>query len=331
MTKMFLSLIALTAACAAPKPKTSDIQDTGEGPPAWDDSLTIKENCFADVGEGVESFGIYDRFNPVVGTHCAGTHHQDIHSVEKLVFLGDSITAGTWPTQERDFYRTQLTALLETRFGTLEVTDCSEFGARTDDLLSHPDRQITACFPGLFEGESIEPKRTLVVWTMGGNDLLALGNSAQSNDGQAALLAALDGVVEYQRAALKFFKDQSETLFPAGVDVVFTNNYEFTDGTGDFAACPTAAMIGIDYQISSWALGYLAINEAYLEMAVETQTDMVFMMEHFCGHGFHSDDPENGCYKGPDTPVYFDPSCIHPTPEGHTVLAKLFDQVIAGD
>jgi lysophospholipase L1-like esterase len=324
-----IALTILITACTAVKTDRLSTEDSGA--PAWDDTKTIQENCFPEVGPGVESFGLYDRFNPVVGRHCAGTHHQDIRAVEKLVFLGDSITAGTWPTLEPDFYRNQLTGMLESRFGPLEVLDCSEFGARTDDFLSHSDRQITACFPDVFTGEAIEPKRTLVIWTMGGNDLLSIGDAAQSGDGQAALLEALDSVVEYQRAALAFFKDQADILFPAGVDVVFTNNYDFTDGTGDFGSCPTAAMIGIDYQISSWAIGYLAINEAYMEMAVETGTDMVFLMEHFCGHGFRSDDPENGCYKGPDTPLYFDPSCIHPTPEGHRALATLFDQVIAGD
>lgn len=91
-----------------------------------------------------------------------------------------------------------------------------------------------------------------------------------------------------------------------------------------------AEVLGLDYEVSSWALGYLTINEAYLQMAVETQTDMVFMMEHFCGHGFRADDETGGCYKGPETPVYFDGTCIHPSPEGHDKIAELFDSIIAG-
>jgi lysophospholipase L1-like esterase len=324
---------ALVTGCTPSKTDPGDTinADSGDAPWRYDDDLSIRENCFSGVGAGVDSFGSYDRFNPVMGRHCAGTHHQDIRDVEKLVFLGDSITAGTWPTKERDFYRHQLTALLQSRFGDIEVLDCSEYGARTDDFMAHSNRQINKCFPGLMAGETIEPKRTLVIWTMGGNDLLTIGDAAQAGGDTTLLLAKIDEVVEYQREALLFFKDQADTLFPAGVDVVFTNNYEFTDGTGDFGSCPTAATIGIDYTISSWALGYLTINESYMEMAVDTGTDMVLLMEHFCGHGFHADDPQNGCYKGPDTPIYFDPSCIHPTPEGHTALAKLFDQVIAGD
>ena len=305
--------------------------DTGGRAVGWDDSKSIRENCFPDVDSSAASFGEYDRFEPAMGRHCAGTAHQQISGVEKVVFLGDSITAGTWPTPTESYYRHQLTGLLEARFGDLEVSDCSEYGARTDDLLLHDNRQITRCFNDLLSGSATEEKRTLVVWTMGGNDLLAIGEDARDGAERDVLLAAIDQAVEYQREAIDFFKTHQAALFPAGVDVVFTNNYEFTDGTGDFASCPTAEALGLDFQISSWALGYLAINEAYMKMAVETQSDMVLMMEHFCGHGFHSDDPESGCYKGPETPRFFDPTCIHPTEAGHTRLAELFDTVIAGD
>jgi hypothetical protein len=330
MIRLVPVLLLLTLGCTPTKGPADRGGDTG-GTVGWDDTKTIQENCFPHVSSDLESFASYDRFNPTVGRHCAGTQHQDIQDVEKLVFLGDSITAGTWPSLEHEYYRNQLTSLMEARFGELEVADCSEFGARTDDFLEHTDRQITACFPGLFDGTNVETKRTLVVWTMGGNDLLALGDIATSGSDSSELLNLLEDVVEYQRAAISFFKEQEATLFPAGVDVVFTNNYEYTDGTGDFGSCSAAETLGFDYEISSWALGYLTINEAYLELAVETSTDMVFLMENFCGHGFYSDDPENGCYLGPETERYFDPSCIHPTPEGHEALASLFDQVVGGD
>ena len=40
----------------------------------------------------------YDQFSPVIGSHCLGTNHQDIRGVQKLVFVGDSVTKGTPPT-----------------------------------------------------------------------------------------------------------------------------------------------------------------------------------------------------------------------------------------
>ena len=71
-----------------------------------------------------------------------------------------------------------------------------------------------------------------------------------------------------------------------------------------------------------------AVNEAYLEIAVDTQTDMIFMLENFCGHGFKAGDPMAPCYRGPDQENYFDLTCIHPTPKGHGVITDLFTAVI---
>ena len=326
--KLISSFFLLVVSACSPQ-KESTQSDTGTAW-SWDETKTINENCFPDVGSSVESFPSYDRFNPTVGHHCAGTRHQKIEDVEKLVFLGDSITKGTWPTPDEEFYRHQLTQKIEERFGSIEVMDCSEFGARTDDFLEHEERQITECFEALTNGTGVEDKKTLVIWTMGGNDLLALGDLHNAGGTQQELLDVLDGIIEYHREAIHFFTEQEASLFPAGVDVVFANNYEFTDGSGDFASCPTAETLGLDFEVSNWATGYLTINEAYMEMAVESQTDMVFMMEHFCGHGFQSENPEGGCYKGPDTEVYFDGTCIHPTPAGHTALANLLDAVIGG-
>ena len=35
-----------------------------------------------------------DQCAPVIGSHCVGTNHQDIDGIERVVFLGDSITVG---------------------------------------------------------------------------------------------------------------------------------------------------------------------------------------------------------------------------------------------
>ena len=42
------------------------------------------------------------------------------------------------------------------------------------------------------------------------------------------------------------------------------------------------------------------------------------VLETFCGHGFHKDDPASQCYRGANTPLWFDPfTCIHPNTTGH--------------
>ena len=67
-----------------------------------------------------------------------------------------------------------------------------------------------------------------------------------------------------------------------------------------------------------------------MKTAVDLQADMVFLLEHFCGHGYMRDDPTLQCYRGPNTELWFDLTCIHPTPNGHGQVANLFQEVIDG-
>ena len=62
---------------------------------SWDPDATIRENCFPGLGDDALRFPVYDDLGVVAGRHCSGTDHQDIQDIEKVVFLGDSITAGT--------------------------------------------------------------------------------------------------------------------------------------------------------------------------------------------------------------------------------------------
>jgi hypothetical protein len=55
---------------------------------------------------------------------------------------------------------------------------------------------------------------------------------------------------------------------------------------------------------------------------------VIFMLEHFCGHGFHNEDPTTRCYRGPGTGRWFDLTCIHPNPTGHARIAEMFLAVI---
>ena len=107
--------------------------------------------------------------------------------------------------------------------------------------------------------------------------------------------------------------------------------FEFTDGTGNTDACPAASLAGFG---AEWDnpddLADLVIwaNEQYAKIAVDTGTDMVFMLEHFCGHGFNADDPTSPCYRGPDSAVWFDLTCIHPNSAGHAQIAQMIMAVV---
>ncbi len=63
-------------------------------------------SCFDGVFASPPTDGPdYDVFSPTVGAHCMGTDHQDITGVERVVFLGDSVTVGTPPSLTDQMYR----------------------------------------------------------------------------------------------------------------------------------------------------------------------------------------------------------------------------------
>jgi lysophospholipase L1-like esterase len=317
----------------------------GQGGAGGSAPITAAE-CFADdFVHPLMNGPNYDQFSPVIGSHCMGTNHQDITGVERVVFLGDSITVGTPPTLSGDFYRSLVADQLAAKFGlsapnllwksadpfngTAVVQEsgafasCSKWGARTDDLLAGGD-QIADCFPP----DKLD-QRTLVVMTMGGNDLSSLTKAAIDGATTAELWAQVQGFVELQREAIAWLTTPGR--FPNGVFVVFSNNYEFTDGTGDVQSCDVSGLAGFDQPVPSPAeLSALVVwaNEQYLSIAVDNGVDMIFLLEDFCGHGFNADDPDAPCYRGPGNENWFDLTCIHPNPTGHQHVADMFMAVV---
>ena len=346
--------------------------DTGaaDAPDSVDTSvapLTIAEKCFAPITAPEappDSGPQYDQFAPVVADHCWGTNHQDIQGVELVVFLGDSVTVGTpnlehaLPTDNEHLYRSKLATWLRDHFGLddggiwdfgvwktydfisntsgkLEAGDfrnCSKWGARTDDFLAGGN-QIGKCFP---DGGS--DKRTLVVFTMGGNDISKIsqvGGDASPEEvanGYPEAWALAESTIVYLREAVEWLKDPAR--FPNGSYVIFANPFEFTDGTGDVSACPVAGLAGYKVWEKPEIQEAIVVHvlEAYMQIAVDTQTDLLWLLEHFCGHGYVATgpnaDPENRCYRGPDAELYFDDTCIHPNEAGHNALFEMFRDTV---
>lgn len=262
----------------------------------------------------------YDKFKPVIAKSCSGTSHQKITGIEKLVFLGDSVTTGTPPSLPNEIYRTRVAEGVKARFGAgIEIADCSKWGARTDDYLEGGN-QIGQCFP-----TGVESKKTLVVMTMGGNDIAAWAKDKLST---ADAKVQADLAADRLKAAIDWM--QAPGRFTKGVNIVFANIYEYTDTSGDLASCPASSLAGMS---GSWAQGTPAIVhflERYMQIATQTKTDMIFLMETFCGHGYKRNDPSLQCYRGPGAELWFDLTCIHPTPKGHEQISKLFLSVIDG-
>ena len=285
----------------------------------------------------------YNDYDVELGSHCNGTNQQDITGIERVVFVGDSVTVGTPPTGAGDFYRSLVADELAVLFGLQppeflwkqydpfagtsvqqesgDFASCAVWGARNDDLIP----QLEQCFAP----EDLQ-LRTLVITTMGGNDGAALAKDYLDGVPLADILAELEAMVSQHEMAIEWLLEDPDK-FPSGVFVVNANVYEFTDFTLDFLSCPAAGTAGFDSNPDNpdILLGSLVhINEEYMRIAEENGTDVVFMAEGFCGHGYHSDDPASPCYRGPGNENWFDLTCIHPNPTGHGELAQMFLDVI---
>jgi hypothetical protein len=118
-------------------------------------------------------------------------------------------------------------------------------------------------------------------------------------------------------------------LFPNGNYVIVTNLYEYTDGTGEVTSCPGAALAGFT-DTSDPALQEMVVwaMEEFMSISVDNGTDMLFLLESFCGHGYNRNDPNGRCYRGPNTELWFDLTCIHPNPTGHGVISDMFMDVV---
>jgi hypothetical protein len=284
----------------------------------------------------------YGHLDITIGSHCKGTNNQDITGIERVVFLGDSVTVGTPPSLPEDGYRGQLADELAMHFDLVApsylwktpdpvngvalvetsgaFSSCSEWGARTDDLLEG-GMQIENCFP-----PEERLYRTLVIMTMGGNDMAAIAQDGLEGVTQEQLWMDVDKAIQYQRDAMHWFYDDP-LKFPKGVFVVYANIYEFTDGTADLLSCPASGLAGFDMNWEDPTELQLMMNyanQSFAEIVEEFQVDMTFLFETFCGRGFKADDPSTMCYRGPDQPTWFDLTCIHPTPDGHDAITDLF-------
>jgi lysophospholipase L1-like esterase len=286
----------------------------------------------------------YDQFAPVINSTCAGTNQQTITGVQRVVFLGDSVTTGSPPTPDADFYRSRLADDLVQRFG-LQAPDalwksvnwstgqtvvqasgdfasCAKWGARADDLM-RDHTQVLDCLP-----ESERDKHTLVIMTIGGNDIAKIAQAGGDGATLATTWQMAHDSVDLVSQAIAWMREPGR--FPNGIDIVFNTVHEYTDATGDTSSCLVGAQAYKPWPNPQDLRDmFLWLNEQYVALAVQSHTDVVFMLENFCGHGFHNTDPASPCYRGPNTARWLDDTCVHPNPTGHGELAKLYESVIA--
>jgi hypothetical protein len=327
---------------------------------------TIGERCFPGFAANPSMANPqYDDLEPKVGNHCWGTNHQRIAGIERVVILGDSVAVGT-PNLDHlvsvdaaHFWRNLLAEWIASQWIDLDTGsafdwlswktydyfsgkgakkqsgdfwNCSKWGARTDDLLEGGG-QIPECFP-----EGGTDKTTLIAFTMGGNDISKItqeggeASDAEVTAGYPSIWNLAHETIRHLRNGVIWLKDPER--FPNGSFVIFANPYEFTDGTGEMSACPVASFAGYKPWKKPEALEEIVLwlLEEFMKVAVETDTDLIWMLEHFCGHGFVATGPGadtgNRCYRGPDAKNYFDLTCVHPSEAGHFAIFEMFKAVI---
>jgi len=242
----------------------------------------------------------------------------------RVVFLGDSITAGVGASQGSLAYP----ALLEENddgtwdgwgdhdlrsvYGAdFDVVDVAQGGAVTDDLV---DRQLPALSAQL--GDSVSGQ-TVVIMTIGGNDMqAAILPLLQANDQDAEADRIIGGVADNMHETLDYFDDSER--FPDGTFVYFANVYEPSDAVGQSDRC----FFGIDY--STIMRYFVQANGTMRDIAEERGAAMVDMRGHFLGHGMYNEDEDNDAYDDDDPSRWFESDCQHPNDRGHHEIRRLF-------
>jgi len=231
----------------------------------------------------------------------------------------------------------------------------------TDDRCGFSDRAtLRECVP-----DSVTDARTLFVFTMGGNDVanmtMAGGEfTRDTEEGRAEIEAGYPSVRAMAQEALVHLEEAIRYMtdparFPNGSYVVVGGPFEFTDGTGLVDQCQpqgldipgignidlswltlnVAALVGFEQWADPTALRAIISEfvEGYMRIVVTYGADYVWVMEHFCGHGYVAaggePDMANSCYRADDPSLWFDASCTHPNDAGHEALFRLFRDVIA--
>ncbi len=240
---------------------------------------------------------------------------------ERVVFLGDSITAGYGLNNDDNSYVSLLLenndnkwpdhgeSDLAARFAGLDVLDVSVPGATTGSLMAGQLPRVETSWGTEVSGE------VMVVITIGGNDLtdalFSGGNADQAAD------QALDNI----ESIVDFFHDPAR--FPDGAWVYITNVYEPTDGVGQVDAC----FFGLD--LSSIVPTFERLGDESRALAESQGWALIDLRGHFLGHGFHFED-EGDWYHPDDPTLWFQDDCIHPNVRGHHELRRLFLAAIDG-
>ena len=298
-------LFVVLAGCATPV-DSADSADTADT---------------ADSADTAEDTGNGDDTDPMVDSYVPASF--DGAMPTRVVFLGDSITAGNGATKLKLDYVHLLqdnhddewpgfTANdFEAAWGSVpEIVDESVPGATTASLAYGQLDDVSEVL-----GDSVSG-HTAVVMTIGGNDVQAILFTPEDTEETVA------GIEENLAVMYDYFADT--TRFPDGASIYLANVYEPSDGVGQVESC----FWGIDLRSALASLE--AVNAATRAQAEARGAAWIDMHGHFLGHGFFAEDDGNEYYAADDPTVWFDDDCIHPNNRGHHEIRRLFWHAMTG-
>jgi len=341
-----LACVGLMAACSSPA-------SPGEG--------TGTDDAGIDAGTGPTDSGP----PPDAGPDCnpnnlpdGGLHgHQSYvgtpppTSPARLIVIGDSISYGygatdastgayysLLDTNDNTQWPSEMAVSLAAKYGTtLPVVNVSYPGATTTSMVSggggQPNQIMSLTSKLPLAGRSI------VVITIGGNDLLALVENALLGQGVTAaeIQTTVNTAIMNITTMINFL--QSPTNFPDGTDIYLANVYDPTDNTGVLPPACVSMISGgaLNMQITEPTLATApgAISGNYIALAQSMHFSIVDALGHFYGHGVNATDANSGTshlnYDVCDPVNWFYTDCIHPNDIGHNELRNIFFEAITGD
>lgn len=325
--KSYALLATALAACGSTSNSDASAADAAQDLGSVDGALTAADaavDALTSGGAALDSASPVDTVEDTaaVATGCPKAVYKT------LVVVGDSISdVGGSGGGQTPFYRTLLvqnddtlypdwTGLdLHTCWGldpTAGVVKVSKGGAvATETSMASVLLKQAQSIPTKLEGP------VLVVGTIGGNDVTS---------GLADVLFNKPKVQSDIDAFIKGFTDTMDDLTQADrfgpgvkVDVLMTNIYDPTGGTGDFTYAPAGKSCGGMFAL--WPAGQSTAgplqdwNDAMAKAAAKyPNVHLLDMHAQFLGHQVNTPDPTNW-YHG---------DCIHPNAIGQEKIRELF-------
>lgn len=269
----------------------------------------------ADTGSDVEDL------DPMVDSYIPASFSHDMPA--RVVFLGDSITAGNGASKNKLDYVHLLqensddtwSGFTEADFvgawgAAPEVVDESVPGATTASLAYGQLDDVTEVL-----GDSVSG-HTAVVVTIAGNDVQGILFNPEDVE------ETIEGIEENLAVMYDYFGDTER--FPDGASIYLANVYEPSDGVGQAEEC----FGGLN--LTSALASLEAVNAATRAQAEERGVAWLDMHGHFLGHGYHGDESDNPYYTADDASLWFDADCIHPNDRGHHEIRRLFWHALSG-